>query len=94
MPDPRTRQLGFRARSSAGEHLVDIEGVTGSIPVAPTTQSFRTKVLRVESGQAVFAGFSATGLGPFSSLRVFAVSGRDFRGPVSASENSVPGGPV
>src|SRR5450432_401143 len=24
------------ARSSAGEHLVDIEGVTGSIPVAPT----------------------------------------------------------
>ena len=27
---------GFRARSSAGEHLVDIEGVTGSIPVAPT----------------------------------------------------------
>ncbi len=25
-----------RARSSAGEHLVDIEGVTGSIPVVPT----------------------------------------------------------
>ena len=30
-----------RTRSSAGEHLVDIEGVTGSIPVASTTQSFR-----------------------------------------------------
>ena len=26
-----------RARSSAGEHLPDTEGVTGSIPVAPTT---------------------------------------------------------
>ena len=32
----------FRARSSAGEHLVDIEGVTGSIPVAPTIQSSQT----------------------------------------------------
>ena len=30
---------GQRARSSAGEHHVDIVGVTGSIPVAPTTQS-------------------------------------------------------
>src|SRR5262249_899564 len=28
---------GRRARSSAGEHYVDIVGVTGSIPVAPTT---------------------------------------------------------
>ena len=28
--------LGQWARSSAGEHLVDIEGVTGSIPVVPT----------------------------------------------------------
>ena len=28
-----------RARSSAGEHLVDIEGVTGSIPVVPTTST-------------------------------------------------------
>ena len=26
----------IRARSSAGEHYVDIVGVTGSIPVAPT----------------------------------------------------------
>jgi hypothetical protein len=25
-----------------GEHLVDIEGVTGSIPVAPTIQSYET----------------------------------------------------
>ena len=28
-----------RARSSAGEHFLDMEGVTGSIPVAPTIQS-------------------------------------------------------
>lgn len=28
--------LFFRAYSSAGEHFVDIEGVTGSIPVTPT----------------------------------------------------------
>src|SRR5229473_1811082 len=36
--DIRTQPVvqGLRARSSAGEHLVDIEGVTGSIPVAPT----------------------------------------------------------
>lgn len=26
----------IRACSSAGEHFVDIEGVTGSIPVTPT----------------------------------------------------------
>src|SRR6202042_2821957 len=30
-----------RARSSAGEHYVDIVGVTGSIPVAPTTPNAR-----------------------------------------------------
>ena len=30
-----------RARSSAGEHLVDIEGVTGSIPVVPTIKTPR-----------------------------------------------------
>ena len=28
-----------RARSSAGEHFLDMEGVTGSIPVAPTNTS-------------------------------------------------------
>ena len=30
------------ARSSAGEHYLDMVGVTGSIPVAPTIQSFQT----------------------------------------------------
>ncbi len=37
---------GQRARSSAGEHHVDIVGVTGSIPVAPTTQSLDTSGIR------------------------------------------------
>src|SRR5690349_2527132 len=40
-PGPRfplhpRRDTEARARSSAGEHYVDIVGVTGSIPVAPT----------------------------------------------------------
>ena len=34
-PRASTQPL-VRARSSAGEHYVDIVGVTGSIPVAPT----------------------------------------------------------
>ena len=38
-----------RTRSSAGEHLVDIEGVTGSIPVASTTQSPRFFEVDVEA---------------------------------------------
>ncbi len=29
----------FRARSSAVEHFLDMEGVTGSIPVAPTNKN-------------------------------------------------------
>ena len=33
----------IRAYSSAGEHFVDIEGVTGSIPVTPTIPSQRGK---------------------------------------------------
>ena len=32
---------GAGARSSAGEHYVDIVGVTGSIPVAPTIPTFK-----------------------------------------------------
>src|SRR5436853_3203621 len=35
--NPRAVPQMARARSSAGEHYVDIVGVTGSIPVAPTT---------------------------------------------------------
>ena len=33
------------ARSSAGEHYVDIVGVTGSIPVAPTTNADRQETM-------------------------------------------------
>ena len=46
-----TSAAGDRARSSAGEHYVDIVGVTGSIPVAPTiilkTLSDRTALASV-----------------------------------------------
>ncbi len=35
------RMVDGRARSSAVEHFLDMEGVTGSIPVAPTTSSDR-----------------------------------------------------
>ena len=35
-----------RARSSAGEHYLDMVGVTGSIPVAPTIQSQGTNMFR------------------------------------------------
>src|SRR5258708_2343848 len=35
--DPRPRNDWYRARSSAGEHYLDMVGVTGSIPVAPTS---------------------------------------------------------
>jgi hypothetical protein len=49
---PVTSDL-LRARSSAGEHLVDIEGVTGSIPVAPTIQSSRTAETVIRAGTRV-----------------------------------------
>jgi hypothetical protein len=38
------------------KHLVDIEGVTGSIPVAPTIQSSRTAETVADQKQAVSAG--------------------------------------
>src|SRR5215831_18624196 len=54
---PRKRQAdiaspplqGIRARSSAGEHYLDMVGVTGSIPVAPT--SLRPAITCVTSGR-------------------------------------------
>src|SRR6266853_582838 len=39
--NPRAVPQVARARSSAGEHYVDIVGVTGSIPVAPTIPANR-----------------------------------------------------
>ena len=50
-----------RTRSSAGEHLVDIEGVTGSIPVASTIPF--SKSARLEMGS------SAAGIGRGGSRR-------------------------
>ena len=45
----RNPHQAIRARSSAGEHYVDIVGVTGSIPVAPTIHQH--KGLLVVGGQ-------------------------------------------
>ena len=45
-----------RARSSAGEHYLDMVGVTGSIPVAPTTQSTQTGETVLARKEAVSAG--------------------------------------
>ena len=42
---------GQRARSSAGEHHVDIVGVAGSIPVVPTTACFCKGRLRKGTGR-------------------------------------------
>ena len=41
--DPTRRKWTIRARSSAGEHYLDMVGVTGSIPVAPTTLRLRSR---------------------------------------------------
>ena len=35
----RYKTIEERARSSAGEHCIDIAGVTGSIPVVPTMKT-------------------------------------------------------
>jgi Glycine transporter len=40
------RKIPMGARSSAGEHYLDMVGVTGSIPVAPTTPSSAGDVAR------------------------------------------------
>src|SRR5262249_47002875 len=59
---PRKRQAdidnpplqGIRARSSAGEHYLDMVGVTGSIPVAPTSLRLLRK-LRLGQPKTVVA---------------------------------------
>jgi hypothetical protein len=82
------------SRGSAGQqrHYLDMVGVTGSIPVVPTTQSLRTGYFPIKFKSAVCAGISGVGFRPFWSLRAHVVSGGDFRASVSASKNSVPGG--
>ena len=52
---PATPFGSFRARSSAGEHYLDMVGVTGSIPVAPTTLTPTTTVLFDNSVDRAFA---------------------------------------
>jgi hypothetical protein len=75
--------LGFK-------HLVDIEGVTGSIPVAPTIQSHQTADFQAGVKQADSVGISAHFILPFRSLVAVAVSQADSSVAVSASKNSVP----
>ena len=77
------------ARSSAGEHYVDIVGVTGSIPVAPTTQ-----FVGIELGVA-HASFDRK-LRVFSRSAVSLITSQDSKfapkaGSVSAVQNPVPG---
>jgi hypothetical protein len=60
------------------EHLVDIEGVTGSIPVAPTIQSYETAHPGAGSRWAVSAGIFAGIIPLFRSLVTLAVSQADF----------------
>src|SRR5215470_3316446 len=43
---------GIRARSSAGEHYLDMVGVTGSIPVAPTSLRLLRKLRLGKPAQA------------------------------------------
>jgi hypothetical protein len=69
------------ARSSAGEHYLDMVGVTGSIPVAPTIQSFQTADLRAGSKDAVSVGIFAGIIPLVRSLVTLAVSQADFSLP-------------
>src|SRR6202043_3157156 len=71
-----------------------IEGVTGSIPVAPTIQSPRTADFQAGSKRAVSVGIFAGIVPLFRSPVTLEVSQADFWHPVSASKNSVPRGRV
>ena len=53
-------------------------GVTGSIPITPTIQSFQTADLRVGSKEAVSAGIFASPIRTFPSLGTLAVARVDF----------------
>ena len=53
---PLRRRPHSRARSSAGEHYVDIVGVTGSIPVAPTIFSVPSQQFDTGDAEALRAG--------------------------------------
>src|SRR5207248_2392337 len=68
--NPRAVPHLARARSSAGEHYVDIVGVTGSIPVAPTILS---NCLVVESSSTGEIEFGAFGPGLSTSLAPTAI---------------------
>src|SRR5690349_10042689 len=60
---------GIRARSSAGEHYVDIVGVTGSIPVAPTSLRLLRKLRLGKPAQGCRADLSAVALAKAEARR-------------------------
>jgi hypothetical protein len=57
---PIPAMVDYPNHLARGEHLVDIEGVTGSIPVAPTIQSSRTAETVLDRKEAVSAGNYST----------------------------------
>jgi hypothetical protein len=67
-------------------------GVTSSIHSVSTIRSSQTAKLVADRKKAASAGISAGIIPLFSSLETPAVFQADFQPPVSAAENSVPGG--
>src|SRR5690554_6627464 len=74
------RDVGW-ACSSAGEHYVDIVGVTGSIPVTPTIQLQRFQALKESAGRFNVVLFRFTEPGTCESLLIFLESPRSVLAP-------------
>ncbi len=73
---------GIRARSSAGEHYVDIVGVAGSIPAVPTTLPFSLLILFRIGGfqhhQSLFKRYKELFALGFKPALMLLVIGHDF----------------
>src|SRR5579862_2278475 len=77
-------RIAARARSSAGEHYVDIVGVTGSIPVAPTIPSIVIAGLPSDIGFDLSLMRHRVGAGRAARTRGRRFAGGNF-GPVERS---------
>ena len=75
---PASCSLEYRAISSAVEHFVDIEGVTGSIPVSPT-MSRSAYVLHTETKARPCAATRRASMKVRNSLRSLKNRHRDCR---------------
>jgi hypothetical protein len=64
--------------SSAGEHFVDIEGVTGSIPVTPTISSKRFLKQSVRFGAFLLSGLCVLSFSGETSLGALFASSKRF----------------